>query len=80
MVCMGENKAGDFPIHAFITVHNGDFERKKNSLHLQNYFEAPKYTWFELIQETFCKANCSTLFLELFFFFLAFNRIVSMAT
>lgn len=79
MVCMGENRAGDFLTHAFITVYNGDFERVKISLRLQNYLEAPKYTWFELIQETFCKANCSTLFLELFFF-KAFNRIVSMAT
>lgn len=66
---MGENRAGDFLTHAFITLYNGDFERKKKFFGLQNYFEAPKYTWFELIQEAFCKANCSTLFLELVFFF-----------
>lgn len=46
MVCMGENQSGDFLTDAFITVYNGDFEREKNPLHLQNYFEAPKYTWF----------------------------------
>lgn len=70
MVCMGENQSGDFLTDAFIKCTMVILKEKKILCIYKIILKHQNTHGFELIQETFCKANCSTLFLELFFFYL----------